>query len=306
MPDHDPTRRSFSAAALGFMLAASPGTAQPASPARPSRLARRAASSGTDALIELERRTGARIGLKAVDTGTGWTMAHRAGERFAMCSTHKVLVAAAILSLVERTALTLDQRVHYGATDLLAHAPAAKANLARGFMTVEELCAAAVRLSDNTADNLLLRLIGGPAGWTRFARSIGDKSSRLDRIEPDLNEAIPGDERDTSTPAAMSAAIATMLLGSALAADSRRRLRGWMLDADVTAPLFRAAMPSDWHVEDKSGSGSNGTRNDVGILYPPSAPPLVLSVFTTGYDETLELRNELVRECAAIVLSQAS
>lgn len=306
MSDHDPARRTFSAAVLGSLLAAPLNAARPVSATRPRSTGIRDAASKTGELIALERKTGARIGLKAVNTGTAWTMEYRADERFAMCSTHKVLVAAAILSLVDRSTLTLDQRVEYGAADLLEYAPAAKANLARGFMTVEELCAAAVRLSDNTADNLLLRLIGGPAGWTRYARAVGDETSRLDRIEPNLNSAIPGDERDTTTPAAMTAALATVLLGRVLAEGSCQRLRTWMLNAELTAPLFRAAIPRNWHVADKSGSGSNGTRNDVGILYPPSSPPLLLSVFTTGFNEKIEARNDLVRSCAAIVLKHVT
>jgi beta-lactamase class A len=306
MSKHDPVRRLFSAAVLGSLFASPLNAARPGSSKRSRVTGGRADGSHIDELLVLERRTGARIGLKAVNTGTGWTMEHRADERFAMCSTHKVLVAAAILSLVERGTLTLDRRVAYSASDLLDYAPAAKANLARGFMTVEELCAAAVRLSDNTADNLLLRLIGGPAGWTRHARTIGDRVSRLDRFEPDLNTAIPDDPRDTTTPAAMTAALATMLLSKVLAPASVQRLRTWMLNAELTAPLFRAAIPGDWDVADKSGSGSNGTRNDVGILYPPSAPPLILSVFTAGFDATIEARNDLVRDCAAIVLKQAA
>jgi len=145
-----------------------------------------------------------RLGVVANDTGTGVTISYRPDERFPMCSTHKVLVGGAILSLVEAGRLKLDQMVPYGAADLLDYAPVTRRNLASGAMTVKELCEAAIRWSDNTADNLLLKLIGGPGGWTRYARSIGDGVSRLDRIEPDLNSSIPGDPRDTSTPAAIN------------------------------------------------------------------------------------------------------
>lgn len=249
----------------------------------------------------LETKAGGRLGALAIDSGTGATIGYRADERFPMCSTHKMLSGAAILARIDAGTLALDRRVPFGRADLLEYAPAAKQHVEAGFMTVEELCRAAIRLSDNTAANLLIDLIGGPAGWTRYARSIGDSVSRLDRMEPDLNTAVPGDPRDTTTPAAMSASLAAVLFGTALTDPSRSRLKSWMLDSDITASLFRAGLPSGWHVADKSGSGENGSRNDVGILYPPASAPILLSVFLTGSSLPPAERDAIVARSAAIV-----
>ncbi|MCD2323612.1 class A beta-lactamase [Sphingomonas sp. IC-56] len=281
------TRRGFAAVTLGGAAAAT--------------LAPSAAATAADQIAALEARAGGRLGVLAIDTGSGARIAHRTTERFAMCSTHKVLVGAAILSAVEAGTLRLDDPIPYGANDLLEYAPVTRRNLPAGAMTVETLCEAAIRWSDNTADNLLLKRIGGPAGWTRYARSIGDTVSRLDRYEPELNSAVPGDPRDTSTPEAMSRALAAMLFGDALSDASRTRLKGWMFDSEITAKLFRAGLPRDWHTADKSGSGDNGSRNNAGILYPPRAAPILLSVFYTGAPTPMAQRDSVIARCATIV-----
>jgi beta-lactamase class A len=221
-----------------------------------------------------------------------------------MCSTHKWIVGAAILLGVEQGRFRLDQRVPYSLADILDYAPVTKKNLSAGFMTLEALCEAAVRWSDNTADNLLLKLLGGPHEWTRFARSIGDEVSRLDRFEPELNSSIPGDPRDTSSPRAMNHALAAVMFGNALDDASRAYLKRWMLDGEITKNLLAAGLPAGWHVVDKSGSGPNGTRNDVGILYPPRAAPTVISVFSTGSPKPIAERERIIAECARIVARQ--
>lgn len=262
------------------------------------------ASNADGGLVAVEARSGGRLGVLAVNTASGSSIAYRADELFPMCSTHKMLVGAAILSGVEEGRFRLDQRIPYSSADILEYAPVTKKSLTVGFMTVEALCEAAVRWSDNTADNLLLKLLGGPPEWTRYARSISDEVSRLDRYEPELNSSIPGDPRDTSSPCAMNRALATIMFGNVLGDVSRARLRGWMLNSEITKNLLRAGLPSGWHVADKSGSGSNGTRNDVGILYPPRAAPLVLSVFYTGSSKPITEREKVIAECARIVVRQ--
>lgn len=200
-----------------------------------------------------------------------------------MCSTSKLLTAAAILSWVERGELRLDRRVPFGPADLLEYAPITRAHAGVGAMTVGDLCAAAIQWSDNTAANLLLPLIGGPSGWTAYVRSIGDTASRLDRTEPAMNAATPGDPRDTTTPLAMLGDLDTLLLGGgALTAASSARLRAWLLGSRVTGHLLAAGVPLGWRVGDKSGAGDNGTRNDVGILLRPAGAPILIVVFLTG------------------------
>jgi beta-lactamase class A len=292
-------RRSLAAIALGGLCTSKLLASGPSVITAPADTA-----NGLDAselLKAIEAQNGGRLGVFAVNTGSGSSIAYRADERFPMCSTHKMLVGAAILSGVEEGRFRLDQRVGYGPTDILDYAPVAKANLAAGFMTIEALCEAAVRLSDNTADNLLLQLLDGPSGWTRYSHSIGDHLSRLDRYEPHLNSAIPGDPRDTSTPRAMNGALAAVMFGNVLEDVSRAHLKRWMLDSEITTKLLRAGLPAGWSVADKSGSGSNGTRNDVGILFPPRAAPIVVSVFYTQSPAGASERDNVIANCARIV-----
>src|SRR6267378_7459582 len=178
-------------------------------------------------ILSIEERTGARIGVAALDTGSGKRLDYRSEERFPMCSTFKFLAAVAVLKRVDGGQEKLDRFVSYGAKDILEYAPVTKAHLKDGGMPLGALCAAAIEQSDNTAGNLLLDAIGGPVGLTNFARAIGDKVTRLDRKEPELNTAGPGDERDTTTPAAMLADMLQLVLGNTLSPSSRHQLEQW-------------------------------------------------------------------------------
>lgn len=261
----------------------------------------RARDGALDALATLEAERGGRLGVSVLDAGTRRRLDHRADERFPMCSTHKFLTAAAVLDRVDRGALELDRKVAFTSADLLAYAPIVRQHVEAGRMTVEALAAAATAWSDNTADNLLLALLGGPAGWTRHARSLGDGVSRLDRIEPALNTGIPGDPRDTTSPAAMVRNLDAILLGTALSQDSRARLESWMLDSPVTGALLRAGLPKGWRVADKSGAGDNGTRNDIAMIVRPGAAPLLAAVYCTQVPGDLAARDRLLADTARIV-----
>ncbi len=227
----------------------------------------------------IETASRGRLGVAVLDSGSGAQAGHRADERFAMCSTFKLLAAAAVLARVDAGAERLDRRVRFARRDLLAHAPATRERVATG-MTLAELCEAAVTLSDGTAGNLLLAAIGGPPGFTAYARSLGDTVTRLDRIEPALTSAIPGDPRDTTSPAAMLGTLRNLVLGTALAMGSREMLIGWLLGSRTGAARLRAGMPG-WRVGDKTGSGARGTTNDVAVAWPPGRAPIVVTAYLT-------------------------
>jgi beta-lactamase class A len=294
------TRRSLAATAVSAALCRSlPAAAQSAAPqstAQDPGLAQAQA-----AIMDLEARNGGRLGVVAIDTGSGRRISSRAQERFSMCSTHKFLTAAAVLAKVDRGALRLDQPVPYTRDDLLDYAPVTGKNVGAGSMTVDALCAAAIEWSDNTAENLLLKLIGGPSGWTRYARSIGDTTSRLDRFEPELNTAIPGDPRDTTTPEAMVRNLHVLLLGTVLTDGSRTRLETWMLDSKITGSLLHAGLPQGWRIADKSGSGDNGTRNDIGMILPPNGAPILAAVYYTQSPKPLASREKLLADTGRII-----
>jgi beta-lactamase class A len=249
----------------------------------------RASDTAAAQLKELEAATGGRLGVMAFDTEGFTAINYRAVERFPMCSTFKFLAVSAVLSRVDRGQEQLNRHIAYGQADLLEYAPITKQHVAQGFMTVQALCEAAIVYSDNTAANLLLSTIGGPQGMTRYARSIGDKYTTLNRTEPTLNTGIPGDERDTTTPAAMAADMRNILTGNALSPASRDRLTGWLVASQTGTNLIRAGVPTTWRVGDKTGLGGpknrvgdSNTRNDIAILWPPNKAPIIVAAYLTG------------------------
>jgi beta-lactamase class A len=239
-------------------------------------------------LAGLER--GGRLGVAMLDTGDGTVRGHRLDERFAMCSTFKLVLAAMVLDRAAAGGRGLDTRLRVGPGDLLAHAPVAKAAVdaaaARGATGVElslaELAEATQTTSDNAAANLLLRDLGGPAAFTAFCRTHGDATTRLDRFEPEMNDVRPGDERDSTTPRAMAQLIAR-LFGGKLAAASRQMLRQWMIATKTGAARVRHGLPSDWLAGDKTGTGGgDGVTvkcNDVVWIEPPGRAPRVVAVY---------------------------
>ena len=233
------------------------------------------------AFARIETESGGRLGVAVLDTQTGMQAGHRADERFPMCSTFKWLAAAAILRNVDAGAERLERRVRFDAKDLVTYSPVTEKHIADG-MTVAELCDAAVTLSDNTAGNLLLAAFGGPAGLTAFAHLLGDAVTRLDRIEPELNEARPGDPRDTTSPAAMTANLRALVLGEALSTPSRAQLTAWLIANKTGDTRLRARLPAGWRTGDKTGVGQNGTNNDVGVIWPPGRAPVIVSAYLTG------------------------
>ena len=249
----------------------------------------------------VEVRTGARIGVAALDTGSGKSLDYRSQERFPMCSTFKFLAAAAVLRRIDDGNEKLDRFVSYGAKDILEYAPVTKSHLKEGGMTLAALCAAAIEQSDNTAGNLLLDIIGGPAGLTKFARSIGDEMTRLDRKEPELNSAISGDKRDTTTPAAMCANMQRFLLSDMLSESSRHRLEDWLQHNETGALMIRAGIPKTWSVGDKTGRCGNGATNDVAILRPPGRAPILVAIYSIGSTSPDDHRAAIVAQVARVV-----
>jgi beta-lactamase class A len=243
------------------------------------------------AMTRIEAESGGRLGVAAFDTGRQIRLNYRGDERFPMCSTFKVLAVSSILA---RDPALLAERIRYTKDDLVPYAPVTEKHLADG-MTNAELCAAAIELSDNAAANLLMKQVGGPAGVTAFARSLGDEMFRIDRWEPELNSAIPGDPRDTTTPVAMIRTLHKLALGDALAPAQRKLLVDWMLNSPTGAERIRAGVPADWKVADKTGSGGHGSTNTIAVLYPPAKAPIVIAVYFT---QSPKQRNDVVAAAA--------
>lgn len=250
---------------------------------------------------ELEQRYGVRLGVFAVKVATGKTVAHRDGERFPMLSTFKPYAAAALLSAHPLGTGYFDQVIRFSRADLVEFSPVTSTRVDTG-MTVAELCEAAITKSDNTAGNQLLKLLGGPAELTKLARSTGDDVTRLDRWETELNSAIPGDERDTSTPRALAAAYRSFVLGDLLGPAERERLKAWLVASTTGGGRIRAGLPPGWITGDKTGTGSYGTANDIAITWTDTGTPIVLAILSDKPAQHTKPDNALFADTTKAVL----
>jgi beta-lactamase class A len=260
-----------------------------------------------DEIKRLEGESGGRLGVCVLDTATDTRHVHRGDERFPMCSTFKALAAAAILARVDAGKEQLTRRIAFDASALVTYSPVTEKHVGGDGMMLAELCDAAVTLSDNTAGNLLLAAIGGPPGLTAFVRSLGDQVTRLDRNEPSLNEALPDDPRDTTTPNAMASNLQALILGTtALSAASREQLTAWLVANKTGDARLRAGFAKDWRIGDKTGSGARGTANDVAVIWPPNKSPIVISAYLTGATVSTAQQNATLASVARAVSAMAS
>lgn len=251
------------------------------------------------AFSEIESDYGLTLGIYAVDTETNKEITYNADSRFAYCSTFKALVCGAILQKYSLN--QLKQVIKYTQKDILSYAPITKNNVEKG-MSIKELCNAAVRNSDNTAVNILLNLIGGTGGFKSALNNLGDTITEPARLEPDLNDATPGEIRDTSTPRQMAIDLKEYTTGSVLTDDKKKILVDWMSGNVTGDKLIRAGAPKDWIVSDKSGAGSYGTRNDIAIVMPPNKKPIFVAILSNKNSQNDKYDDKPIAEAAKIVL----
>ncbi|MGW6274975.1 class A beta-lactamase [Streptomyces sp. NPDC055060] len=270
------------------------GTTKPAGSTQPSNRAFKA----------LERKFDARLGVYAVDTGTGREVAHNAGARFAYNSTFKALAAGAVLRTYSLSGL--DRKVTYSRDDLVANSPVTEKHVDTG-MTLGELCDAAVRYSDNTAANLLFDKLGGPKGLDAFLEKMGDDVTRMDRIEPDLSTWVPGEKRDTSTPRALADDLRAFVLGDVLRKGERAQLTRWLRTNTTGDHTIRAGVPKTWVVGDKTGTGSYyGARNDIAVVWPTDGAPIVMAILSNRGSKDAEPSDKLIAEAASVTVDALS
>ncbi|MFZ4115492.1 MAG: class A beta-lactamase [Chthoniobacterales bacterium] len=254
-------------------------------------------------LADLEASSHGKIGVCAVDTSDNKSFCYRANERFPLCSTFKVMDVAAILKKSMTDPGLLKKRIIYTTSDLVTTwNPITEQHVAEG-MTINELCAAAMSYSDNSAANFLANQLGGPSAVTAFARSIGDDSFRLDHLEGDgLGSAIPGDPHDTTTPEGMTKSLRKIMLGDILSPNLRDPLQMWFKANTTGNTCIRAGVPIGWTVGDKTGSGDYGTRNDIAVLWPIKGSPIVLSIYFTQFEKEAPKRDDVIAAATRIVV----
>lgn len=249
----------------------------------------------------LEKKSGARLGVSATDTGSGRTVSYRAGERFAFASTYKALAAGVLLA--EKSDADLDRVVAFQSSDLVDYSPVTEQHVADG-MTLRALIVAALQYSDNTAANLMLAQLGGPSGLQGALRALGDDVTNVDRTEPDVNEAARGDSRDTTTPRAAASDLRAFLLGHALTPTRRAFLATTMAGNTTGGPFIRAGVAAGSTVADKTGNGGFGTRNDIAVVTPPGSPPIVIALLSDRGTTGRESDDALLADATRAVLAQ--
>lgn len=252
----------------------------------------------------IEADVGGRLGVSVLDSATGRLTGHRLDERFPLCSTFKWLLAATVLHQVDAGRLDLDQRVLIRRSDLIANSPVTTGRIGGRGMSLAALCEATVTTSDNTAANLVLPLLGGREALNAWARALGDSTTRLDRDEPLLNDALPGDPRDTTTPRGMATGLRAAVLGDVLSPASRSRLQAWMLAASTGPRRLRAGLPPGWRLGHKTGTGERGSTNDVGVIWPPHGAPLVVTAFLTDTPAPRERCEAALAAVARVVAAE--
>jgi beta-lactamase class A len=257
-------------------------------------------------VASIEASVQGRLGVAVRHTNHDRGFSYRADARYPLCSTFKLLAAAAVLARVDRKADALERWVPYSRAQLLEYAPVTRANLGHGGMTLGELCVATVAFSDNTAGNLLLDSLGGPSALTHQVAAWGDNQTRLDRNEPMLGEAVPGDARDTTTPAAMLRDMEALLLGSLLSPPSRQTLIAWLVASTTGKARLRAGLPADWRVGDKTGTGEHGATNDVAIFWPNGRGPVLIAAYLRDSPAGTDARNQALAEVGRVVADWCS
>ena len=287
---------------LGGCAAGDDPVAAPSSSSPPSASATTptADPGAAQALGALEAEFDARLGVYALDTGSGVTVEHRADERFAFASTHKALSVAVLLGATSPA--ELDEVISYDAADLVSHSPVTELHVDTG-LPLRDVAAAAIGRSDNTAANLVFDRLGGPAGLEQSLRAVGDDVTSVDRVETELNSAVPGDDRDTSTPRALATDLQAFALGDVLDEEDRALLTGWLQGNATGDTLVRAGVPAGWVVGDKSGAGGYGTRNDIAVVWPPDGAPIVLAVLSSRTEPDAEYADALIARATEVVVA---
>ncbi len=254
-------------------------------------------------LATLESSFGGKIGISAVDTGTKQKIQYRGKERFPFCSTFKLMGVSAVLKKSMSNKELLQDKITYTKQDIVPYSPMTEKHITDG-MTVAELCKAAITLSDDTAINLLMKKIGGLDSVNHFARSIGDKEFHLDRWEVDLNTAIPGDKRDTTTPIAMQQSLQKVALGNALAKPQQMQLQEWLKANTTGEHRIRASVPQGWVVGDKTGTGDYGTANDIAVIWPAKCDPIVMTIYVTQNKKDAAPVDEVIAKATTILINE--
>jgi len=260
------------------------------------------ANTITEKIKQVEQKLGARVGVSVFDISANESWNYNGDDKFPLMSTFKALACAKLLADVEKGIQSFDTSMVIKESSLIAWSPVAEKRIGEK-MNLKQACSAAMLMSDNTATNIVLTGIKGPKALTQFMRSMGDNVTRLDRIEPDLNEALDGDERDTTTPNAMVKSLHKLLFGDVLSHDSKQQLKQWMIDNKVTGSLLRSVLPKNWSIADRSGSGGFGSRGITAVVWSEQHAPIIISIYLTQTSASFAQRNKAIADIGKEIFS---
>ena len=255
------------------------------------------ANSSPDLIVnsikEVEQNLGAKVGVSIYSVSDGYLWHYNGDSRFPLMSTFKTLACAKLLHDVETAKLSIDRSVKIEEQDLIAWSPITEKLVGESF-SLKQACTAAMVMSDNTAANIVLDGISGPSELTLFMKELGDEVTRLDRIEPHLNEARSGDERDTTTPNAIVKSLGKLLYGEKLSSGSKEQLIEWMAGNKVSDSLLRSVLPEGWSIADRSGAGGFGSRGITAAIWSNEQQPLIVAIYLTQTEASFDERNKAI------------
>lgn len=250
----------------------------------------------------IESHLDARVGFAAYDTESDMRWEYNSEQRFALASTFKTLACAALLERVDAGSEQLTRSISVSSSGLVTYSPVLEEYADNRNINLSELCEATMTISDNTAANLILQSLGGPESVTVFSRQLGDDVTRLDRWETELNEAVPSDERDTTTPNAMIGNLEQLLLGNVLTEESRNLLKTWLINNQVADDLFRSVKPDGWIIGDRTGAGGFGSRAITAVIWPPEREPIFVAFYITETTASFEERNAAIAQLGRVFM----
>ncbi|MFV0575049.1 MAG: class A beta-lactamase [Vibrio sp.] len=244
---------------------------------------------------QVEQELSARVGVTILDVDSGKLWDHNGDQRFPLTSTFKTIACGKLLNDSEDGQLQLTDTVKVRTVDLVTYSPVVEKYVGKQ-IELQNACQAAMYMSDNTAANIIIKAVGGTEAVTQFARTLGDKVTRLDRFEPELNQGKPNDERDTTTPNMISQDINALLFGSVLSEQSKQQLKEWMVNNQVTGNLLRSVLPDYWHIADRSGAGGYGSRSITAVVWTDNQSPVIISIYLTQTEASMDELNQAIVE----------
>ncbi|KTT85762.1 BlaZ-like penicillin-hydrolyzing class A beta-lactamase [Mammaliicoccus sciuri] len=261
------------------------------------------ADATTQDLKKVEDKYDANIGVYALNTATDKEITFNEDKRFAYASTFKAVSSAMLLEKIPHN--KLNKKVHVSKEDIVPYSPVLEKFINKD-ITIKKLIEATMLYSDNTANNMIIEELGGYKEVNKRLKSLDDKTTKPSRMEPELNNYDPKNNRDTSTPQAFGKTLNKLINDGRLSKENKTFLIDLMINNKSGDTLIKKGAPKNFKVADKSGQAiTYASRNDVAFVYPKGeSKPIVLVIFTNKEGKTDKPNDKVVSETAKVVLEK--